>query len=145
MNLSTVFGLSINYWVKGIIQGKVFDHIHGQPTNETMNTMDSKMVKVCATVPTTAWVGKHGCLALVLTDAPYQIATNVQISTNKVGEAASISQALTPASTPKYIEATMKNHARDDNSYKIQEATKRYGLDMIVAVMDPQYTAQLDK
>ena len=127
------------------MQGKVFDQIHSQPTTKTMNTMDLKMAKVCAAVPTTAWGGKHGCLALVQTDASYQIATNIQISTNKVGEAAPISQALTPVSTPKYIESTKEKHARYDTSYKIQEATKRYGLDIIVAVMDPQYTAQIEK
>ena len=107
--------------------------------------MDSQMDKVCAVVPTTAWGGKYGCLVLVLTDTPYQIATNIQISTDKSGDSAPISQALTPKSTPTYIEAAKESHKRDDTAYKIQEATKRYDVDMIVAEMDPQYTAQLEK
>ena len=55
------------------------------------------------------------------------------------------SQALTPTSTPKGAEAAKENHAKDDTAYKIQEATKRYSVDMIAAAMDTQYTTQLDK
>ena len=115
MNISTVSRSSINDWVKGIMQGKFFDRIHGQPITKTTNTMDSQMDKVCAATPTTAWGGKHGCLTMVLTDAPYQLATNTQISTDKVGEAAPISQALTSTSTStlKDIEAAKETHAKD--------------------------------
>ena len=70
-NLSTVSGSLINNWVKAVMQGKVFDRIHDQPTTETMNTVDLQMSKVCDAIPTTAWGGKHCCLTLVLTDAPY--------------------------------------------------------------------------
>ena len=120
------------------MQGKVFDRIHGQPTTKSTNTMDLQMAKVGAAVLTTAWGGKHGCLVLVLTDTPYQTATNIQISTNEVQEDAPVSQAITPTSILKDIEDAKETHTKDDTALKIQEVTKRYGVDMIIAAMDPQ-------
>ena len=38
---------------------------------------------------------------------------------DEVGEAELISQAITPTSTPKGIEAAKETHAKDDTAYKI--------------------------
>eukprot|EP00804_Cyclotella_cryptica_P030012 CCRYP_013457-RA/>CCRYP_013457-RA protein AED:0.47 eAED:0.47 QI:0/0/0/1/0/0/3/0/169 len=61
--------------VRAIVTPLPLDKIVGQPTTSTVNHLQQQIAKIAATVKTTRWGGRHGHLALVLTDAEYRTVT----------------------------------------------------------------------
>ena len=122
------------------------DRIHGQPTTETMNTMDNQMAKICATVPSTAWGGRHGNLSLTLDRQSYRGATpDVKAIVDRLDPPAAVSAGLGLNATEQETKIARETFAINDIAYKTQEAVDKCGVEMIVAHMDAQYTAILDE
>jgi hypothetical protein len=71
MNYTSAMGTSFHQMASLIMATKPLDVITRQPTTETMAKMVEQMAQMIASVKTTAWVGCHGSLALVLDDADY--------------------------------------------------------------------------
>eukprot|EP00804_Cyclotella_cryptica_P021921 CCRYP_000872-RA/>CCRYP_000872-RA protein AED:0.59 eAED:0.39 QI:0/0/0/1/1/1/2/0/327 len=61
--------------VRAIISPLPLDKIVGQPTTSTVNHLRQQIAKIAAAIKTTSWGGRHGHLALVLTDAEYRTVT----------------------------------------------------------------------
>ncbi len=57
--------------VRAIVAPLPLDKVVGQPTTSTVNHLQQQIAKIAAAVKTTSWGGRHGHLALVLTDAEY--------------------------------------------------------------------------
>jgi hypothetical protein len=51
------------------------DKIIGQPSNSTVNLLKQQVAKIAAAVKITSWGGRHGHLALVLTNDEYCLVT----------------------------------------------------------------------
>ena len=136
----------IHNYVKGLMRYQSLNHIHGQPTTETMNTMYNKMAKICAAVPPTAWGGIHGNLALTLNRQSYQGATrDLNAISDRLDPPAAVSAGLGLNATEQENQIARETFAVDDIAYKTQEAVDKCGIEMIVAHIDAQYTAMLDK
>ena len=133
-------------YVKGLMKYQSLNRIHGQPTTETMNTMDNQMAKICAAVPSTAWGGKHGNLALTLDRNNYQGATrDFNATVNQLDSPAAVSAGLGLNATEKETQIARETFDVDDIAYKNQEAVNKCGVEMIVVHMDAKYTAMLDE
>ena len=61
--------------VQAIITPLPLDKIIGPPTTSTVNHLRQQIAKIAAAIKTTSWGGRHGHLALVLTDAKYRSVT----------------------------------------------------------------------
>eukprot|EP00804_Cyclotella_cryptica_P015596 CCRYP_003603-RA/>CCRYP_003603-RA protein AED:0.17 eAED:0.17 QI:0/-1/0/1/-1/1/1/0/82 len=61
--------------VRAIVTPLPLDKIVGQPTTSTVNHLRQQIAKIAAAVKTTSWGGRHGHLALMLTNAEYRIVT----------------------------------------------------------------------
>jgi hypothetical protein len=61
--------------VRAIVSPLPLDKIVGQPTTSTVNHLRQQIPKIAAAVKTTSRGGRHGHLALVLTNAEYRTVT----------------------------------------------------------------------
>ena len=61
--------------VRAIVAPLPLDKVVGQPTTSTVNHLRQQIAKIAAAVKTTSWGGRHGHLALVLTEAKYRSIT----------------------------------------------------------------------
>jgi hypothetical protein len=69
--------------VRAIVTPLPLDKIIRQPTTSTVNHLRQQIVKIAAAIKTTRWGGRHGRLALVLTNAEYRsIMANPDIIVN---------------------------------------------------------------
>ena len=67
--------------VRAMIAHMAMDKIIGQPTNSTVNHLKQQVAKIAAAVKTSKWGGRHGHLALVLSEAKYRTVTTVAAAT----------------------------------------------------------------
>ena len=56
----------INEAVRAIMMKKPLNTLNGHPNTENVDHLEEQMAKHCASVRTTAWGGRHGCLDLAL-------------------------------------------------------------------------------
>ena len=61
--------------VRAIIAPMPIDKIIEQPSNSTVNLLKQQVTKIAAAVKTMSWGGRHGHLALILTDNEYRLVT----------------------------------------------------------------------
>ena len=61
--------------IRAIVTPLTLDKIVSQPTTSTINHLRQQIAKIAAAVKTMSWGGRHGHLALVLTDTEYQSIT----------------------------------------------------------------------
>ena len=72
MASSTTNEASIREAVRAQISTMPLGRNVGQPTNTTLNHLKQKCAKLAASVKTTKWGGRHGCLALVMDEEEFQ-------------------------------------------------------------------------
>ena len=84
--MSSASNLSTRETVHAIMAAKPLDVIVGQPTTQTMNLMTEQMAKMTAAIRTTAYGGKHGCLALVLGATDYCVVMGNSLSSTNLLE-----------------------------------------------------------
>jgi hypothetical protein len=104
------------------------DRIVGQPTTSTVNHLRQQIAKLAAAVKITSWGGRHGYLALVLTNAEYQSVTgNPTIVLDRL---------LTPPNVPDGLTntTTLTNRAAIMGLHNIacQEFWKQEAIDAII-------------
>ena len=75
MSSPTANEASVYEAVRAIITPLPLDKIIGQPKTSTVNHLRQQIAKIAAAVKTTSWGGRHGHVALVLTDAEYRSVT----------------------------------------------------------------------
>ncbi len=75
MSLPTASEAAVREAVRAQIATMPIDKIVGKPSTTTVNHLKEQLAKTAAAVKTTKWGGRHGHLALVLTNAEYQTAT----------------------------------------------------------------------
>ena len=75
-----------------MIAHMTMDKIIGQPTNTTVNQLKQQVAKITAAVKTTEWGGRHGHLALVLSESEYRTVT--------ARAAADVNRLVAPPSIP---------------------------------------------
>ena len=59
---------AISEAMRAIIMAKPLDTLTGRPNMVNDDQLEEQMEKFCASVYTTAWGSRHGCLALALND-----------------------------------------------------------------------------
>ena len=102
-------------YVKGLMKYQSLNRIHGQPTTETMNTMDNQMAIICAAVPLKTWGGKHGNLALTLDSKNYRGSTqDVNATVNRLDPPAAVSAVLGINTAKKETQIARETFAADD-------------------------------
>ena len=87
MSSPTANEATVREAVRATIALLPLDKITGQPTNSSVNHLKQQVAKIVAAVKTTNWGGRHGHLALVLTDTEYQTVTGSADITTERGTA----------------------------------------------------------
>ena len=87
------------------------------------------MAKICAAVPSTAWVGRHGNLDLNVDKQSYQGSTrDVNAIVDRLDPPASVSTGLGLNATKQETKIARETFAVDDIAYKTQEAVDKCGV-----------------
>ena len=122
------------------------DKITGQPTNSSINHLKQQVAKIASAVKTTKWGGRHGHLALVLTDTEYQTVTGSADITTERGTAPPIvPEALANNATLTSRTRVMADHNLACQEFWLQEAVDSIIVDRIVReVIDAAYVEELE-
>eukprot|EP00804_Cyclotella_cryptica_P029542 CCRYP_020578-RA/>CCRYP_020578-RA protein AED:0.38 eAED:0.35 QI:0/0/0/0.66/0/0/3/0/585 len=122
------------------------DKITGQPTNSSVNHIKQKVAKIAAAVKMTKWDGRHGHLALVLSDTEYQTVTGTtQNTTERVTGPPIVPEAMANNATLTSHTRMMADHNLSCREFWLQEPVYAIIVDRIVReVMDTAYVEDLE-
>ena len=119
----------------------LLDWIVGQPTNTTVNHIEQQCAKLGASVKTTKWGGRHGCLALVIDKEEFQSITGDDTATtNHLNTPPLSPDGLTNNTT--LINQTKLNakHKIEQEEYWKQEAVNGVTVNCLAQdIIDPAY------
>ena len=129
-----------------IIAPMPIDKIIGQPSNSTVNLLNQQVAKIAAAVKTTSWGGRHGHLALILTDNEYRLVTgNATQATMCLIALPIIPTALTNNTMLTLRTRIMADHNLECQEYWKQEAVDKVIMDKIVREgIDAPYIKELN-
>ena len=132
--------------VRAIIAPMPIDKIIGQPSNSTVNLLKQQVAKILAAVKTTSWGGRHGHLALVLTNNEYRLVTgNVTQATTCLVAPPIVPTALANNTTITLRAGITADHNLECHEYWKQEAVDAVIVDKIVREgVDAPYIEELD-
>jgi hypothetical protein len=137
---SSAPGTSCRETVRATMMALPLDVVVGQPTTQTMNLMTEQLAKMCASVRTTAFGGKHGSLAAVIDNAEYRTVTTIaSSSTTPLTEPAAVSKTLTKEATPYEILQAQESAQKAKKAFAIQEAVREIGVERIITSVEEQY------
>ena len=146
MSSPTANEATIREAVRATIALLPLDKITGQPTNSSVNHLKQQVAKIASAVKTTKWGGRHGHLALVLTDTEYQTVTGSADITTERGTAPPIvPEALANNATLTSRTRVMADHNLACQEFWLQEAVDSIIVDRIVReVIDAAYVEELE-
>jgi hypothetical protein len=132
--------------VRAIVMPLPLDKIVGQPTTSTVNHLRQQIAKIAAAIKTTSWGGRHGHLALVLTNAEYRTITgNPDIVIDRLPTPPIIATGLTNTNTLKNRASITGLHNLTCQEFWKQEAINALIIDKIVRkAIDPTYVEELE-
>ena len=132
--------------VRAIITPLPLDKIIGQPTTSTVNHLRQQIAKIAAAVKTTSWGGRHGHLALVLTDAEYRTVTgNPDIVVDRLPPPPIVATGLSNTTTLTNRASITGLHNLACQEFWKQEAVDALIVDKIVReAVDPTYVEELE-
>jgi hypothetical protein len=146
MSSSTQNEAAVREAVRAMIAHMVMDKIIGQPTNTTVNQLKQQVAKITAAVKTTKWGGRHGHLALVLSENEYQTVTSLNT--------ANVDRLVAPPIIPTGLanNTTITNRARINAMHNLenQEFWKQEAVDAIIVerivseIVDSTYVEELE-
>ena len=146
MNISSALNMSTRQTVHATIAANPLGIIIGQPITQSMNLMTEQTAEITAAIRTTAYGGKHGCLALVLGATDYCVVMgNSLSSTNLLEKWKGTVASLTTQATPFNILTAKERSQADKKEYKIQEAVNKIGVELIIKCIEPQCTKEKDE
>ena len=146
MSSPTANEATVREAVRATIALLPLDKITGQPTNSSVNHLKQQVAKIASAVKTTKWGGRHGHLALVLTDTEYQTVTGSADITTERGTAPPIvPEALANNATLTSRTRVMADHNLACQEFWLQEAVDSIIVDRIVReVIDAAYVEELE-
>eukprot|EP00804_Cyclotella_cryptica_P015847 CCRYP_006351-RA/>CCRYP_006351-RA protein AED:0.42 eAED:0.15 QI:0/0/0/0.6/1/1/5/0/704 len=107
--------------VRAVVTPLPLVKIVGQPTTSTVNHLRQQIAKLAAAVKTTSWGGRHGHLALVLTDAEYRTVTgNPDIDCQRFFDSGSRS-----SNNPPRVPPNITSSFSTANQHSLLEYTNR--------------------
>eukprot|EP00804_Cyclotella_cryptica_P003881 CCRYP_015757-RA/>CCRYP_015757-RA protein AED:0.83 eAED:0.82 QI:0/-1/0/1/-1/1/1/0/285 len=132
--------------VRAIIAPLPLDKIVGQPTTSTVNHLRQQIAKIAAAVKTTSWGGRHGHLALVLTDAEYRTVTgNPDITVDCLPTPPIVAAGLTNTTTLTNRASITGLHNLACQEFWKQEAVNALIVDKLVReAVDPTHVEELE-
>eukprot|EP00804_Cyclotella_cryptica_P025462 CCRYP_017206-RA/>CCRYP_017206-RA protein AED:0.39 eAED:0.39 QI:0/0/0/1/0/0/2/0/405 len=132
MSSPTVNEATVYEAVRVIVTPLPLDKIVGQPTTSTVNHLRQQIAKIAAAVKTTSWGGRHGHLALVLTDDEYCTVTgNPDITSDR------LRSLLQASRTPPRSRTELRSRACTTSRAKSSGSKKP-------STLDPTYVEELD-
>ena len=146
MSSPTANEATVREAVRATIALLPLDKITGQPTNSSVNHLKQQVAKIAAAVKTTNWGGRHGHLALVLSDTEYQTVTGTpQITTERATAPPIIPEALANNATLTSRTRVMADHNLACQEFWLQEAADSIIVDRIVReVINAAYVEELE-
>jgi hypothetical protein len=146
MNFSLATGSSIHQTGALIMSAKPLNVIISQPTTNSMDRMMEQMAQIVAPVKTTAWVGLHGSLALILVDADYATVTkNIVILLVPLIKPTMINPRINKQSNPYEILTLQEEMKTLQKEFKLHEAVTSIGVQCIINSVKEQYVKELNK
>ena len=132
--------------VCAIIAPMPIDKIIGQPSNFMVNLLKQQVAKIATVVKTTSWDGRHGHLALVLTDDEYHLVTDdaTQATTHL------IAPPIVPTALANNTMLTLCARITADHNLECQEYWKQEAVDAVIVDkivregVDAPYIEELD-
>ena len=146
MSAPTANEATIYEAVRAIVTPLPLDRIVGQPTTATVNHLRQQLAKIAAAVKTTSWGGRHGHLALVLTDAEYRTVTgNPDSVVDRLPTPPIVATGLTNSTTLTNRTTITGLHNLACQEFWKQEAVDSLIVDKIVReAVDPTYVEELE-
>ena len=146
MSSPTANKATVHEAVRAIVSPLPLDKIVGQPTTSTVNHLRQQIAKIAAAVKTTSWGGRHGHLALVLTDAEYRTVTgNPDITIARLPTPPIVAAGLTNTTTLTNRASITGLHNLACQEFWKQEAVDALIVDKIVRdAVDPTYIEELE-
>eukprot|EP00804_Cyclotella_cryptica_P026879 CCRYP_017595-RA/>CCRYP_017595-RA protein AED:0.44 eAED:0.44 QI:0/-1/0/1/-1/1/1/0/180 len=146
MSLPTANEATVYEAVRAIVTPLPLNKIVGQPTTSTVNHLWQQIAKIAAAVKTTSWGGRHGHLALVLTDAEYRTVTgNPDIAIDCLPTPPIIASGLTNTTMLTNCASITGLHNLACQEFWNQEAVDAVIVDKIVReAIDPTYIEELE-
>jgi hypothetical protein len=146
MSSPTANEATVHEAVRAIVSPLPLDKIVGQPTTSTVNHLRQQIAKIAAAVKTTSWGGRHGHLALVLTDAEYRTVTgNPDITIARLPTPPIVAAGLTNTTTLTNRATITGLHNLACQEFWKQEAVDALIVDKIVRdAVDPTYVEELE-
>eukprot|EP00804_Cyclotella_cryptica_P001037 CCRYP_008358-RA/>CCRYP_008358-RA protein AED:0.67 eAED:0.67 QI:0/0/0/0.5/1/1/2/0/762 len=146
MSSPTANEATIREAVRATIALLPLDKITGQPTNSSVNHLKQQVAKIAAAVKTTNWGGRHGHLALVLSDTEYQTVTGTpDITTERITAPPIVPEALANNATLTSRTRVMADHNLACHEFWLQEAVDSIIVDRVVReVIDAAYVEELE-
>ena len=132
--------------VRAIVTPLPLNKIVGQPTTSTVNHLLQQIAKIAAAIKTTSWGGRHGHLALVLTDTEYRTITgNPDIVIDHLPTPPIVATGLTNTTTLTNRASITGLHNLACQELWKQEAVDALIVDKIVCeAIDPTYVKELE-
>jgi len=132
--------------VRAIVTPLPLDKIMSQPTTSTVNHLRQQIAKITAAVKTTSWGGRHGHLALVLTDPEYRTITgNPDIVIERLPAPLIVATGLTNTTMLTNRASITGLHNLACQEFWKQEAVDALIVNKIICkAIDPMYVKELE-
>ena len=99
--------VATNEAVRAIMMADPLKTLTGHPNTENVDHIEEQMEQICASVRTTAWGVRHGCLTLALSNTALSTATKVTVTDSALRKPDKINAAIME-DTSNFYQLTLK-------------------------------------